>query len=92
MMFFGRIVGWVMMIAGVGLLARYFGDLLATGGSMRVAISDMWQGTDRLLANYAAGSAMDNVSAVMLSGPVAALLIIFGILLVWGCRTGPLRD
>ena len=90
MMFFGRIVGWAMVIAGTGLLVRYLTEWESAGRSIPTAFTDLWHGSD--LASYTTGSAMDKLSSVMLSGPVAALLIIFGIVLVWGCRTGPLRE
>ena len=91
MMFFGRMLGWVMVLAGVGLLVRYFSEWMEAGSAIPMAISDLWS-SDRLMAAYTTGSALDTLTAVMLSGPAAALLIILGILLVWGCRTGPLRE
>jgi hypothetical protein len=92
MMSLGRILGGFMVVAGVGLLVRYFYQWSTTGSVLPVAMSDMWGSSDNLMRDFMAKSAVDQVYQAMLSGWGAALLIILGVLLVWGCRTGPLKE
>jgi len=92
MMFLGRILGGFMVLAGVGLLVRYYYQWASAGNDLPVAMTDMWGGTDNLMRDFMAKSAVNQVYHAMLSGWGAALLIILGVLLVWGCRTGPLKE
>jgi len=91
MLLTGRILGCFMVLFGALLLLRYYSEWAATGHMIPVAMNDLWQGTDNLMLNFMERSVLQRFSAAMLSGWAAALLIIFGALLVWGCRRGPAR-
>jgi hypothetical protein len=89
MLLVGRISGWFMVLGGVFLLVRYFSQWAAAGRLMPVAMSDLWNSSDNLMLTFMEKSVADQFSAAMVSAWTAALLIIFGTLLVWGCRRGP---
>lgn len=91
MLLIGRIFGWFMVLVGALLLLRYYSEWSATGHMIPVAMNDLWHSSDNLMLNFMERSVLKRFSAAMVSGWTAALLIIFGVLLVWGCRRGPAR-
>lgn len=91
MLLTGRILGWLMVLAGIALLASYFGQWIAAGRMIPMTMSDIWEGGDAVTRSFMERSALSQFSAAMLSGWGSSLLIIFGALLIWGCRRGPKR-
>ncbi len=86
-MFIGRMAGWIMVLGGLGLLVQYYAVGLTAGPSIPTAVTEMVTAEDGRL-QYLQRSILQALSAMMISGWTAALLIIFGVLLVWGCRRG----
>jgi len=85
-MLIGRIAGWIMALAGAGLLLRYFSEAGDTGRFFPLAVSDMWRGADDAMLHFMERSMMERLSSAMFSGWTASLLIIFGLVLIYGCR------
>ena len=90
-MLIGRIFGWVMLLSGISLLVRYYNESAEMGRLVPKALSEMSYGANAWVLEIAGRSFLAELSAVMVSGWTAALLILFGILLVWGCRRPKLR-
>jgi hypothetical protein len=85
-MLIGRIAGWIMVLAGASLLLRYFSEAGETGRFVPVAMSDFWHGADAAMVHFMAGALLDRLYSAMFSTWVGALLIIFGLVLIYGCR------
>jgi hypothetical protein len=85
-MVIGRIFGWLMLLSGIGLLVRYYTESAEMGRLVPKVVAEASNGTAAWVGQITQGSFLAKLSAMMLSGWTGALLILFGILLVWGCR------
>jgi hypothetical protein len=85
-MVIGRIFGWLMLLSGIGLLVRYYTQSAEMAQLAPKVVTEMTSGTAGWVRQIVEGTFLAKLSAMMLSGWTGALLILFGILLVWGCR------
>jgi hypothetical protein len=90
-MLFGRIAGWLMVVGGIALFVRYYFDTDSAGTSASGAVNDFFHPDSAARVALSQHSLGDSMSAMMVSGWGASLLLLFGILLVWGCRRPRVR-
>ncbi len=86
MLLLGRIFGWLLVLAGLGLLLPYVGAWAEAGRLLPIAVFDMWHGADEAMLAFMQRAVANRISDAMLSGWTSAVLIIVGGVFIFGCR------